>query len=191
MKSILLSSAIVLGLAGMAQAEPVKYNLDASHSQVIFNYNHLGLSTTYGMFSGFEGVIMFDAENPENSSVTASLPTAELNTGWAARDKHLLSPDFFNAEASPTVTFTSTGIEVTGENTALITGDLSLNGATLPVVLDTTLNASKAHPMAGKAALGFDAVATINRSEFGMGIAIPNVSDAVSLVISIEALAAE
>ena len=68
MKSILLATALAASASMAAAAE--KYVLDSSHSQVLFSYNHLGYSTTYGMFSGFEGEIMFDQENPENSSVT-------------------------------------------------------------------------------------------------------------------------
>ena len=191
MKSLLLSSAIALGLTGAAAADSVKYVLDASHSQILFNYNHLGFSTTYGMFSGFEGEIMFDAEDPAASSVSVSFPVTTLITGWEARDGHFLSGDFFGADEAPEVTFVSTGIEVTGETTANITGDLTLNGITKPVVLDAKMNAAGVHPMAEKEWLGFDATTTLVRSDFDMGQFAPFVSDDVKLNISIEAMIAE
>ena len=191
MKTLLLSSAIALGLTGAAAADATKYVLDASHSQILFNYNHLGFSTTYGMFSGFEGEIMFDEADPAASSVSVSFPVTTLITGWEARDGHLLSGDFFGAEEAPEVTFVSTSIEVTGQNTANITGDLTLNGITKPVVLDAKMNAAGVHPMAEKEWMGFDATTTLVRSDFDMGQFAPFVSDDVKLNISIEAMIAE
>jgi polyisoprenoid-binding protein YceI len=187
-------TAVAALLAAPALAEPTLYELDASHSQIIFNYDHLGFSTTHGMFSGFEGEIMFDAEDPANSSVEVSMPVTSMFTGWEQRDAHFMSPDFFNAsaEADPQgggdmVTFTSTAIEVTGENTANITGDLTMNDVTQEVVLETTLNQAGTNPMANRDWLGFDATTTILRSDFGVGAFAPAVSDEVEIFISIEA----
>ena len=168
-----------------------KYILDSSHSQVLFNYNHLGFSTTYGMFSGFEGEIVFDQADPANSSVTVSMPTKSMFTGWEKREAHFFSADFLGATDEDLISFTSTGIEVTGDNTAKITGDLSMNGMTKPVVLDATLNKAGEHPQAGKPWAGFDATATVLRSDFGLGKFAPFVSDEVEVKISIEAMKAE
>ncbi|WGH78100.1 YceI family protein [Jannaschia ovalis] len=181
-----LTAAAILA-AAPALAAPEAYSLDPSHSQIVFNYNHLGFSTTYGMFSGFEGEILFDAENPAASSVQVSMPVTMMFTGWEQRDAHFTSPDFLDAAANETVTFNSTGIEVTGENTALITGDLTLNGITKSVVLDTTLNQQADHPMENKPWLGFDATTTLLRSDFDAGMFAPFVSDEVEVFISIEA----
>ncbi|QUJ77390.1 YceI family protein [Sulfitobacter albidus] len=189
MKSLLLG-ALLSATAGMALAAD-KYTLDSSHSQVVFSYNHLGFSTTYGMFSGFEGEIMFDAENPEASSVSVSMPTKSMFTGWEQREAHFMSDDFFGATDEDVITFTSTGIEVTGDNTAKITGDLTMNDVTKSVVLDATLNQAGDNPMAGKPWLGFDATTTLLRSDFNVGKFAPNVSDEVEVQISLEAGAAE
>lgn len=190
MKSVLFAAAIALA-GSSAYAAPEKYTLDASHSQIVFSYNHIGFSTTYGMFSGFEGDIMFDAEDPAASSVNVSMPLSSMITGWEKRFGHFMSPDFFGATGDEMVTFSSTSIEVTGETTAKITGDLTLNDVTKSVVLDATLNKAAQHPMAGKAWAGFDATTTLNRSDFGLGAFAPAVSDAVELMISIEAAKAE
>ncbi|MEQ9693248.1 YceI family protein [Shimia sp. SDUM112013] len=184
-------AAGLIAAAGFATAEPAKYTLDASHSQIVFSYNHLGFSTTYGMFSGFEGEIMFDQENPAASSVTVSMPVKSMFTGWEERDAHFMSEDFFGATDGDLVTFTSTAIEVTGDTTAKITGDLTLNGMTKPVVLDATLNQVAKHPMAGKDWAGFDATTTLKRSDFGVDKFAPFVSDDVEVMISIEAMKAE
>ena len=177
--------------AGTAQAEAEKYVLDASHSQIVFSYNHLGFSTSYGMFSGFEGEIMFDQANPAASSVAVSMPVKSMLTGWQARFEHFMSPDFFDASDAELVSFTSTGIEVTGENTAKITGDLTLNGVTKSVVLDAKLNQAGDHPMAGKPWAGFDATTSLIRSDYGLGLYAPYVSDEVTVRISVEAMKAE
>lgn len=174
-----------------AHAEPEKYVLDASHSQVVFSYDHLGFSTTTGMFSGFEGEIMFDQEAPDNSSVNVSMPVMSMITGWEKRFEHFMSDDFFGAAEGDMITFESTGIEVTGDDTALITGDLTLNGVTKSVVLDAQLNKAGVHPMANKPWAGFDATTTLMRSDYGLGKFAPVVSDEVQVEISIEAMKAQ
>lgn len=188
-----LSAAVVAAsfVSAPAFAAPEAYVLDASHSQIVFSYNHLGYSTTYGMFSGFEGQIAFDQEDPAASSVTVSMPVMSMFTGWEQRTGHFMSGDFFGAAEGDLVTFTSTGIEVTGENTALITGDLSMNDVTKSVVLDAKLNQVGNHPMAEKPWAGFDATTTILRSDFGVGNFAPFVSNEVEIMISIEAMKAE
>ncbi|GIT93081.1 hypothetical protein JANAI62_35390 [Jannaschia pagri] len=182
-------AALTLATPVLADAEA--YVLDASHSQIIFSYDHLGFSTTYGMFSGFEGTINFDADAPENSSVSVEMPLSMMFTGWEQRDAHFQSPDFLDAAANQLVSFTSTAIEVTGEDTALITGDLTLGGVTQSIVLDAKLNQAADHPMQNKPWLGFDATTTLLRSDFDAGNFAPFVSDEVEVTISIEALKAD
>ena len=191
MKTPLLAAGFAVAAATAAFAEPEKYVLDPSHSQIVFSYNHLGYSTGYGMFSGFEGEIMFDAEEPANSSVTVSMPVMSMLTGWEGRFDHFMSDDFFGATEDEMVTFTSTSIEVTGEDTALITGDLTLNGVTKEVVLDAKLNQAGDHPMEGKPWAGFSATTTLVRSDYNVGAFAPYVSDEVAVEISLEAMKAE
>lgn len=185
-----LLAALIATAPFAAQAEPVAYTLDSSHSQVLFSYNHLGYSTTWGMFSGFDGDIQFDQEDPANSSVNVSFPVRSMFTGWEARFEHFMSEDFFGAGEDEMVTFASTGIEVTGETTADITGDLTLNGITKPVTLEATLNQASEHPMENKPWAGFNATTTLLRSDFEVGDFAPFVSDEVDVQISIEAMPA-
>jgi polyisoprenoid-binding protein YceI len=187
MKQTLFAVALV-ALPLAAHAEPEAYTLDSSHSQVLFSYNHLGYSTTWGMFSGFEGDIQFDQDNPANSSVTVSFPVRSMFTGWEGRFEHFMSADFFGADEDEMVTFTSTSIDVTGDTTANIIGDLTLNGITKPVTLAATLNQAGDHPMEGKPWAGFNATATLMRSDFEVGMFAPFVSDEVEIQISLEAM---
>lgn len=192
-----MTRAAGLALAASVAALPAvtanaaQWTLDSSHSQVVFSYNHLGYSTTYGMFSGFTGEITFDPEKPEQGSVSVEIPTEALITGWPQRDQHFLSADFFDKDAAPAITFTSTAIEVTGENTANITGDLTMNNITRPVVLETVFNGIRPHPQANTDWTGFSATTNILRSEWDMGLAAPFVSDEVAIAIEIEAQPAE
>jgi polyisoprenoid-binding protein YceI len=189
MKSFVLA-ALMSATASMALAAD-KYVLDSSHSQVLFSYNHLGFSTTYGMFSGFEGEIMFDQEEPANSTVSVSMPTKSMFTGWEAREQHFMSDDFFGATDDDMITFTSTGVEVTGDDTALITGDLTMNDVTKSVVLDAKLNQASDHPLENKPWAGFNATTTLLRSDYNVGNFAPFVSDEVQVTISLEAMKAE
>lgn len=196
MKKTLLAAIVAAPFATAAVAAPEAYVLNESHSQIVFSYNHAGFSTTYGMFSGFGGDIMFDAEDPSNSTVSVTFPAESMITGWDARSGHFLqSGDFFKLGEFPDVTFVSTAIEVTGDDTANITGDLSLNGVTKSVVLDAVLNAQTDEypfpPYQGKKGVGFDATTTLIRSDYNLGMFAPFIPDEIPLTISIEAIAAE
>lgn len=189
-RTTLAAAALALATSP-ALAAPEAYVIDASHAQIVFSYDHLGYSTGYGMFSGFEGEIAFDAEDPAASSVTVSFPVRSMLTGWEARFEHFMSPDFFGATGDEAVTFASTAIEVTGDTTALITGDLTLNGVTKSVVLDAVLNQASPHPMEGKPWAGFSATTTLVRSDYNLGAFAPFISDEVQVQISLEAMKAE
>ena len=190
MKTLLFAAALA-SVPAMAAAEPEKYVLDASHSQIVFSYEHLGYSTTWGMFSGFGGEISFDRSNPASSSVNVSFPVTTMITGWEERFNHFMARDFFDAADDELVTFTSTAIKVTGDNSAEITGELTLNGITNSVVLDAVMNQAGEHPMAKRPWLGFSATTSILRSDFGVGNFAPFVSDEVKIQISVEAMKAD
>ncbi len=187
MKSILASAALALALSTGAAFAADSYKFDASHSQILFSYDHLGFSTTYGLISGFDGEATIDADNLANSSVKLEIALKDvMSTGWKARDDHFLSADFFNVGETPMVTFTSTAVESTGDNTASITGDLTIAGTTKQVVLDATMNKIGEHPIAKKPWAGFNATTTLKRSDFGVEKFTPFVGDDVAITISVE-----
>ena len=171
--------------ATAALAEPVAYDFDPSHSQVVFDYQHMGFSTSTGIINGVTGKLMLDAENPANSSVEATIPLSGLRTVSPELDKHLFGPDFFNTDqASAVATFKSTKVELTGTRTAKVTGDLTFLGVTKPVTLDAKLTGAGVNPMSKAATVGFSATTTIKRSDFGLGYAAPAVGDEVKLKIT-------
>ena len=184
-------AAGLLAFAASAQAAPVKYEFDKAHTQITFFVNHLGFSNSSGRFQDFDGHFMYDAANPADSSVEVAIDAASIFMGTKPWDDHLKNADFLNVEKFPKITFKSTKIDVTGEKTANITGDLTILGVTKPVVLAATLNNAGKHPMNGKDHAGFSATTTIKRSEFGMNYGLPNVGDDVSVRIEVEGSAAE
>lgn len=185
-------AAIALTGATSALAAPVTYNLDPSHSQVVFEYSHMGFSHSYGIVNGVTGTLVLDVENPAATTVEATIPLANLTSIWPVLDEHLFAADFLNADpATAVASFKSTKVEIEGDKEARLTGDLTLNGVSKEVVLEVELNQIAAHPVSGKETAGFDAETTIKRSDFNLGKFAPAVEDEVDLDISIEAIKAE
>lgn len=183
-----LFAAVLLAFAGSAFAAPVTYKIDPNHTDVLAQWSHFGFSNPSAHFGKADGTIVYDADKVSASSVQVTLPLSGLNSFVADFDAHLRSGDFFDAEKFPAATFKSTKVEAAGQGKLKVTGNLTIKDITKPVVLDVTLNKSGEQPMAKRAAIGFDATATVSRSEFGVGKYVPNVSDEVKLRITTEAL---
>ncbi|MCW8808608.1 MAG: YceI family protein [Rhodanobacter sp.] len=176
----------LLGVAFSAQCAPVTYRLDPNHTMVLFSWNHFGFSNPTADLGLGEGTLVFDEQQPANSSVQVSLPLSKLDTHVPALDKRLKEADFFDAGKYPTVTFKSTSVQPLGGHKFKVTGDLTVHGVTRSVVLDAILNKIRAHSTTRAASIGFDATATLKRSEFGVGAYVPNVSDAITIRITTE-----
>lgn len=188
---ILTLLSFVMGLITVslpAHADIEKYTFDKAHTQILFFVNHLGFSNSQGEFLEYDGNFMFNRAEPEKSSIDVTIQTASIDMDDEKWDDHMKNEDFFNVEEFPTMTFKSTGIEVTGENTADITGDLTLLGVTKPVTLSVTHNKSGKHPFGEKYVAGFSAHATLKRSEFGMDYGLPMVGDDVEIRIEVEGI---
>ncbi len=183
--TILTAGALTLS-AFPSQAAVEKYSFDTAHTQILFFVNHLGFSNSQGEFHSYEGGFSFDTENPEKSSVNVTIKTDSIDMDDEQWNAHMKNKDFFDVEAFPTMTFDSTSVEVTGEKSANITGNLTILGVTKPVVLQTVYNKSGVHPFNGKYVSGFSANAVIKRSDFGMTYGLPGVSDEVEIRIEVE-----
>jgi polyisoprenoid-binding protein YceI len=169
------------------------YTADSRHTLVQWSVDHFGFSPYFGLFGDITGTLELDPKNPAAAKVDVTIPVAKVTTANAGLTAHLLKPaaeggkaDFFGADPAP-ARFVSTKVEVHGGNHAMITGDLTLNGVTRPVVLDTHFYGAGKAPamMGGKENVGFTAKAKIKRSEFGIGYALPLVSDEVALKIAV------
>lgn len=186
MKHLLTATASALLLAASAHAAPETYTLDPTHTNIVWKANHLGFSNPSGKFVEATGQLVLDEAKPENSTVSVTIRPGSVLTGIPKFDEHLRSADFFESEKFPEAVFKSTKVDVTGEKTAKVYGELTLKGITKPVVLDVVLNQIAPNPMTGKKTAGFSATTTIKRSEFGITYAIPGVSDAVTIEIEVE-----
>lgn len=190
-RTALLKFALTAALASASAATfaaPVTYKMDPNHTDVIASWSHFGFSNPIMHFGQVDGAIVYDAANVGQSSVNVTIPLTGLNAHVEAFNEHLRSPDFFDAAQFPTITFKSSKVEAAGDKKLRVFGDLTVHGVTRPVVLDTTINKIGEQPMAKRAAAGFDATATIKRSDFGVGKYAPGVSDEVTIRITTEAL---
>ena len=139
--------------------------IDLSHSSVNFKVKHLGLAKTRGRFSTFEGTVQV-GERPEDSSVQVSIDANSVDTHDGTRDGHLRSPDFFDVENHPAITYRSTGVRGSGERWT-VEGELTVAGVTKPVSLDVEFDGVATDPWGGSRA-GFTAKAEVNREDFGL-----------------------
>lgn len=170
------------------------YDLDPEHTEVRFSWDHLGLSRQSGRFTAVKGVVNFNPNSPATSTVEVAIPLKSIQTGVAKLDEHLLnSREYFNPDVHPDITFKSVSVTPTGQRTAEVTGELSMNGFARPVVLDVIWNFSGEHPLsainptyAGVYASGFSAKTQIRRSDFGLTRSIPFVSDEIRITIETE-----
>ena len=152
-------------MSALDQLAPGVWNIDASHSSVAFVARHLVVSKVRGRFDAFSGAITVAAD-PLQSTVEATIDVASINTSDANRDGHLKSPDFFDAEQFPTITFTTTSVRPDGDDYVL-TGDLTIKGVSKPVELELEFNGVEKDPWGGTRA-GFSAETEINRKDWGL-----------------------
>lgn len=175
------------------------YRLDKAHASVNFRIDHLGLSHYTARFTGLDATLTLDPKRPQASSVTATIDARTLQTNYPDAetldfDAQLTGPDWLDAGRYPEITYRSTAVELTGPDTARITGDLTLHGVTRPVVLNAKFNggyASNAMDPSGSR-IGFSAQGKLRRSEFGLSAGIPapgstfGVGDEIEVLIEAE-----
>jgi polyisoprenoid-binding protein YceI len=145
-----------------------RYEIDPAHSSLQFSVRHLMVSNVRGTFTGVKGTALYDAANPSASSVEAAVDVNTINTNDAQRDAHLKSPDFFDVERFPTITFRSTNVEKKGGDLFAVTGDLTIHGVTKPVTLDVSEVSEQAKDPWGNARIGASAKTKVKRSDFGL-----------------------
>lgn len=146
---------------------PALYPLDQSHSEVAFSVRFMGLSRVRGTFSGVQGSVMYDSTDPTRSSVSVIIRTRSINTGSTPRDNHLRSPDFFDAERFPFITYRSTEVRRDGAG-FLVRGDLSMHGVSREVPFRFTRLHGRERDAWGNHRIGFEGRARINRRDFGV-----------------------
>ncbi|MGH1487273.1 MAG: YceI family protein [Cellvibrionaceae bacterium] len=188
---LLLISSSLLTLSSFA--EPHTFDFDKRHTEIHFEWDHLGASKNIGHFNDYEGSAIIDLEKPENSKVDIKIKTSSLNTGLAELDNELSKKDFFASEQHPTITFKSQSVKAVSPTQWKVEGDITIKGKTKPITLIATLNFSGKHPL-GKFRknlkdtylIGFSAETYLFRSDFNMGKFSPLVSDLININIQAE-----
>jgi len=144
-----------------------EWQIDPVHSAAQFSVRHLMVSTVRGQFGKTTGTVQYDPANPSAASIQAEVDVSTIDTRVAKRDAHLKSPDFFDVEKFPTITFKSTKVESAGAGAFKVTGDLTIRGVTKPVVFNVE---GLTAPIKDRNGLRMGAAATakINRQDFGI-----------------------
>ncbi len=162
------------------------YTADPAHTYALFSVSHFGYSTMHGRFDNSSGKVTLDRA-AKSGSVDIAIDAASVSTGFAKRDEHLKSPDFFNAVEYPSMTYKSSSMKFKGDDPVSVEGNLTLLGVTKPVTLSIDAFKCGPNPMNKKEECGAAATAQIKRSDFGMKAFLPGVGDDIKLEFEIEA----
>lgn len=186
MKRLALVAALA-AVSAAAQAAPVTYTIDNSHTYPHFTYNHLGFSNQTHKFDKTSGTVVLDRA-AKTGLVEVTIDATSVNTGYALFNEHIQASDFFDTANHPSITFKSSNVTFKGDEPVSVAGDLTIKGVTKPVTLKITHFKCQPHPMLKVEACGANATTQVKRSVFNMGKNVPYVSDDVTLTLAIEAV---
>lgn len=185
--ALALTAAITSPAAALAEQENYLIDTKGAHAAIEFRIKHLGFSWLIGRFDDFDGSFTYDEARPENSRVEVAIRTASVNSNHAERDKHLRSDDFLDVAKFPQAKFVSTGYKPTGENTAELSGELTLHGVTRPVVLAVEQIGHGDDPWGGYRR-GFAGTTRLTLADFGIKRDLGPASREVHLFLSVEGI---
>jgi polyisoprenoid-binding protein YceI len=177
--------AVILALAPVSLRAAETYTVDGVHSYVLFKINHLNIGNSYGRFGNPSGSITWDDANPSKSSFELMVQADNVDTDNENRDKHLRSPEFFNASQHAVISFKSTAVKQVKPDALEINGMLSMLGQTHPITVTARQTGHGKDPW-GKYRRGFETTFTIKRSQWGMDFMLSGLSDEVQITVSVE-----
>lgn len=181
-----ITSAIAVLLITLSAVSQTTWQADPYHSYLGFTVTHLGIAEVPGNFGKFNVTITSSKDDFSDAVVEMNAEISSINTRVDARNNHLKSADFFDAEKYPTMTFKSNSIKKVGKNKYKVTGDLTMRGITKPVTVEMEYNGTTKNPNAkGAPVAGFEIEGKIKRSDFGIGNGFP--APMISDVVEIEA----
>jgi polyisoprenoid-binding protein YceI len=186
MKKTLLLAALFAAV-GAAQAQSATYMIDPTHTQVVFEAKHFGVSTNRGRWDKKEGTVTLD-KAAKTGKVELTIDMGSISTGIGPFDGHLKSKDFFAAEEFPTAKFVGDKFTFNGDKVTSVSGDLTLRGVTKPVTLTASSFGCYENPRLKREVCGGDFETTIQRSQWGMAYGLPGIPDSVRLLIQAEAI---
>lgn len=189
-KGFIISSILTSGLllASNAYSAPVHYQVDSQgmHASINFKIQHLGYSWIVGRFDSFKGEFTYDNADVKNSKVSIQIDTQSINTNHAERDKHLRSKDFLNVGKFPEARFVSTNI-TEQDGTLLVTGELTLNGTTKAINIESTKVGEGKDPWGGYRA-GFSGTTQIKMADYGITYDLGSASANVIFELHLEGI---
>ena len=191
----LLSAFCVLASADLALAQQVAlsdpasvkagtYKVEPYHTQAVFSVSHFGFTNFYGVFSGASGSLVLDPAKPSAAKLEVTIPVQSVQTTNAQLDGMLKGDQWFDATKFPNATFTSTKVVLSGKDSAVIAGNLTLHGVTKAITLQAHFIGTGVNPLDKSFTAGFEATGTIKRSDFGVSTYVPLVGDDVRLTIA-------
>ncbi len=180
-----LASLFIASVIAVPAVAAETYDIDKSHSFLLFRVKHLAVSYAHGRFNDFSGTFVVDDADPKKSTVEIEVKTESVDTGDAKRDQHLRSPDFFNAKQFRTMTFKSTSVKPAGGDKYEVTGDLALKGVTKPITVTLERVGSGKDPWGGYRT-GFEGRFTLKRSDFGVDYMPDLLGDEIVVTVAIE-----
>ena len=186
MSRLFLTLITALAMAATAAAQAGTWQIDPNHSSAQFSVRHLGVSTVRGAFMKVAGSAKHDPADPSKDSLEATIDTNSVDTRVQMRDNDLRSPNFFDVQKYPTITFHSKSTKVAGAGKLQITGDLTIHGVTKEVVLDVDGPSAAIKDPWGNQRIGASAATKINRQDFGVSGAPGVVGDEITSTIDVE-----
>jgi len=169
------------------ETKEIKFRPKTEEHDLNFKIKHLGVSYTYGRFNDFTGFFKFDKDNPSACAIEIDVTTDSIDSNDEGRDKHLRSPEYFDCEKYPSLTFKSTKVEKVDDKTYRVTGDLTILAVTKSVTMRMEKIGEGKDPW-GNYRMGFDGSLVIKRSEFGMKTMLPMIGDEVYLTLGVEGI---
>ncbi|MEM8754165.1 MAG: YceI family protein [Pseudomonadota bacterium] len=190
MRIVTIAAALFALAAAPLAAAPWK--IDRSHAHITFSVSHLGFSETQGVFRKFDAEIDFDPESVETASVTFVIDAESVDTNWPARDRHVRSKDFLDVKNHPEIRFVSTAVRLRDEETADVTGDLTIRGVTKEETFTAKMRKIAPSPFNPEQIVaGFMIEGEIDRREYGVDYGAPAIGVMVPLRIDVEISPAE
>jgi polyisoprenoid-binding protein YceI len=184
-KTLLAVTCALLFVSGtLAKAD--NWKIDPNHSTAQFAVRHLAVSTVRGAFTKVSGTAQYDPADPSKTSIEATIDAASVDTRVEMRDKDLRSPNFFDVEKYPTITFRSKRAETAGKGKMKITGDLTMHGVTKEVVLDVDGPTESIKDGKGGSRIGASATTKVNRRDYGVNGGAAVAADEISITIDVE-----
>ncbi|GAB3903747.1 YceI family protein [Mucilaginibacter boryungensis] len=188
MKKTLITLFTAVALLAFKPIADSTWTVDPAHSKLGFSITHMMVSDVDGTFKSFTATVTSSKDDFSDAVVNLSADVASVSTDNDARDKHIKTPDFFDVEKYPKMTFKSTSFKKTGDKTYKVTGDLTLKGITKSVTLDATYRGTYTNQMNKKTVAGFKVTGVVKRKDFNIGANFPTaaLSDEVTLTANTE-----